>query len=76
MATRDVVPTEVQEDDLADLRSRLSAGLAEARAGARAEGTGAAAVRRAFARGRVRAAEACERERPGVSPALRSGRPT
>lgn len=49
---------EEQEDDLADLRSRLAAGLAEAQAGERAEGSGAAAVRRAFARARARAAEA------------------
>jgi antitoxin ParD1/3/4 len=43
---------EEQEADLDDLRRRLSAGLAEAQAGARAEGDGAEAVRRAFARAR------------------------
>jgi antitoxin ParD1/3/4 len=43
---------EEQEADFDDLRARLGAGLAEARAGVRAEGDGAAAVRRAFARAR------------------------
>jgi antitoxin ParD1/3/4 len=48
---------EEQEADLDDLRARLAAGLAEARAGARAEGDGAAAVQRAFARAREAAGE-------------------
>jgi antitoxin ParD1/3/4 len=43
---------EEQEADLDDLRGRLAAGLVEARAGARAPGSGAEAVRRAFARAR------------------------
>lgn len=46
---------EEQEADLEDLRARLAAGLAEAQAGARAPGSGADAVRRAFARGRAAA---------------------
>ncbi len=41
---------EEQEADLHDLCSRLADGLAEATAGARAAGSGADAVRRAFAR--------------------------
>ena len=44
---------EEQEGDLDDLRARLTAGLAEARSGARAPGSGADAVRRAFARARA-----------------------
>jgi antitoxin ParD1/3/4 len=48
---------EEQEADLDDLRARLTAGLAEARAGARAAGSGDEAVRRAFARARRAAAE-------------------
>jgi antitoxin ParD1/3/4 len=47
---------EEQESDLDDVRARLTAGLAEARAGERAPGTGADAVRRAFARARDTAA--------------------
>lgn len=47
---------EEQECDLEDLRARLTAGLAEARAGERAEGTGADAVRRAFATAFARSA--------------------
>jgi antitoxin ParD1/3/4 len=42
-----------QEADLDNLRARLSAGVAEARAGARAPGGGSDAVRRAFARARA-----------------------
>ena len=48
---------EEQEADLDDLRRRLTAGLAEARAGLRAEGSGEEAVRRAFARARAAAGE-------------------
>lgn len=44
---------EEQEADLEDLRGRLAAGLAQARAGERAEGSGEQAVRRAFARARA-----------------------
>ena len=44
---------EEQEADIDDLRARLSAGVAEARAGARAPGDGPEAVRRAFARARA-----------------------
>ena len=47
---------EEQESDLDDVRARLTAGLAEARAGERTPGTGADAVRRAFARARDTAA--------------------
>jgi antitoxin ParD1/3/4 len=47
---------EEQEADLDDLRARLTAGLAEARAGARAPGSGAEAVRRAFDRARAQGA--------------------
>jgi antitoxin ParD1/3/4 len=48
---------EEQESDLEDLRRRLTSGLAEARAGLRAAGSGAEAVRRAFARAREAAGE-------------------
>jgi antitoxin ParD1/3/4 len=48
---------EEHEADVADLRDRLAAGLAEARAGERAAGTGAEAVRRAFARARAAGVE-------------------
>jgi antitoxin ParD1/3/4 len=48
---------EEQEADLDDLRARLTAGLAEAREGARAAGSGDEAVGRAFARARRAAAE-------------------
>jgi antitoxin ParD1/3/4 len=44
---------EEQEATSEDLRTRLSAGLAEAHAGERAEGSGADAVRRATARTRA-----------------------
>lgn len=47
---------EEQESDLDDLRTRLTAGAAEARAGARAPGSGVQAVRRAFARARAKGA--------------------
>ncbi|MGF1658144.1 MAG: type II toxin-antitoxin system ParD family antitoxin [Rubrimonas sp.] len=43
---------EREEAELADIRDRLSAGLAEARAGDLAEGSGEDVVRRAFARAR------------------------
>ena len=43
---------EEQEADLDDLKARLGAGAAEARAGARAAGSGTDAMRRAFARAR------------------------
>ena len=43
---------EEREADIADLGARLRAGLAEARSGARADESGAVAVRRAFARAR------------------------
>jgi antitoxin ParD1/3/4 len=43
---------EEQEADLEELRVRLTAGVSEARAGERAPGDGAEAVRRAFARAR------------------------
>lgn len=44
---------EEHEAERADLTARLTAGLAEAKAGARASGSGAEAVRRAFARARA-----------------------
>lgn len=43
---------EREEAELDDIRNRLSAGLAEARASDLAEGSGEDAVRRAFARAR------------------------
>ena len=43
---------EEREADIADLGARLRAGLAEAGSGASADGSGANAVRRAFARAR------------------------
>jgi antitoxin ParD1/3/4 len=48
---------EEHEADLDDVRARLAAGLAEARAGRRAPGSGVDAVRRAFARAREAATE-------------------
>ena len=46
---------EEHEADIADLGARLTAGLREATLGARAEGSGEEAVRRAFARARSQA---------------------
>lgn len=43
---------EREEVEMADLRTRLAAGLREARAGAFADGTGEDAIRRAFATAR------------------------
>ena len=43
---------EREEAELGELRARLLAGLAQARAGDLADGTGEAAIRRAFAAGR------------------------
>jgi antitoxin ParD1/3/4 len=48
---------EEQESDFYDVKVRLAEGLAEARSGRRAEGSGEEAVRRAFARARDAAAE-------------------
>jgi antitoxin ParD1/3/4 len=48
---------EKHEADLHNLRTRLAAGLAEVLAGRRADGSGADAVRRAFARARGAATE-------------------
>lgn len=47
---------EEREGDVADIRARLAVSLGQAADGARAAGTGAAAVRRAFARARMEAA--------------------
>jgi antitoxin ParD1/3/4 len=41
---------EEQEADIDDLRARIATGLQQAQAGLRAEGSGEAAIRRAFAR--------------------------